>query len=98
MKLREVKHTEKFCGKMQTSKFDFHNNRFCLFDKYGNELNSFSMEKVPNVLDLEVLETKTSGYWGYGVGFPVTHIRLNYTNEDIVCSWGIKFGEEDTRL
>ena len=99
MKLKEVSHEEEWGNKVFKKPFNFRNNRFELFDKDGFELNSWSMENVPNVLELEVLEIKISGYSGYGVGFPVTHIRLNYINNNIrvMPPMGIMFGDYDIR-
>lgn len=96
MKLREVKHTEKLFGE---SAFDLHSNRFVLFDKDGNRINEWGLEKrYPNYLDLEVIKTAKSGYnsLAYFVGFPTTHIKLNIKDNDLLSSSKLKFGEEET--
>ena len=94
MKLRDVKHEEMFCGEKMVDNFNIHNNRFVLFDKSGRQLNGWAVEEIPNYLEIEVLETKKSGYqsYVYFVGFPTTHIKLDILNDDL-C-WGtLKFGE-----
>jgi len=84
MKLKELKN------------FNIHSNRFVLFDKTGRELNWAAIEKLPNYLDLEVIETKDSGFqsYVYFVGFATLHIKLNILNDNLVCPFHpLKFGE-----
>lgn len=98
MKLKDVTHVEKWGEKKMVDKFDIHSNRFLLFDKLGRELNEWSIKRLPNYLELEVLETKKSGYSGYGVGFPVTHIKLDFLDNSFVAFGNFHFGDYDTRL
>ena len=98
MKLKEVKHKEIFCGKEFIDDFKFGCNRFILFDKLERELNSYCMREVKNVLEIEVLEIKQGSYSGYGVGFPVTHIKLDYLDKSKLSDYKINFGGVDTRL
>lgn len=97
MKLKDVVHEEMFCGKEKIDKFDIYSNRFLLFDKLGRELNGWKIEELPDYLELEVLETKRSGYSGYMVGFPTTHIRLDFLDNQYLCSGNFHFGDYDTR-
>jgi len=94
MKLREVTHTEKFCGEETTDKFSIYNNRFILFDKLGRQLNEWRVADMPNYLNLKVIEVKNSGYQSgvYFVGFPTTHIKLDILDEKLLCG-KLKFGE-----
>lgn len=79
------------------SKFNIHSNRFILFDKNGKEINEYQLHDMDDYLDLEVLETKESGYQDmtYFVGFKTLHIKLNIdgAKEDILSPWNHKFGE-----
>ena len=96
MKLKDVEHEEMFFGEPRKDKFNIHSNRFVLFDKLGRRINEYSVEEMPNYLELEVLEVAKSGYNSlvYFVGFPTTHIKLNILNDEIVCYWqNLKFGE-----
>lgn len=98
MKLKEVTHTENFCGKETVDKFNIHNNRFVLFDKYGNRINEFMLAKVLNYQEIEVLEVKRSSYtsYVYFVGFPTTHIKLDFFNKDLLYPiTSQKFGEAE---
>lgn len=97
MKLKDVTHEENWGGEKIVDKFNIHSNRFLLFDKLGRELNGWSIEKIPNYLELEVLETKRSGYSGYGVGFPTTHIKLDFLEDHYLCFGSFRFGDYDTR-
>lgn len=97
MKLKDVKHEEIFCGKKTVEDFNFYSNRFYLFDKYGRELNSFSMRNVKDVLEINVIEIKKSGYCGYGVGFPTTHIKLDFLDDNKLSFGNFRFGDCDTR-
>lgn len=97
MKLKNVKHKEILYGEKRVYNFSFFDNRFYLFDKLGRELNSFTMEKVPNILDIEVLEIKKSGYSGHGVGFPTTHIKLDFLDYTKLNRSDFVFGDYDTR-
>lgn len=94
MKLKDVVHEEKFCGKMRKESFNIHSNRFVLFDKLGRKLNERQIEDMPNYLELDVLEVAKSGYNSstYFVGFPTTHIKLDFL--DYSFCWGtLRFGE-----
>lgn len=95
MKLKEVTHTENFCGAETTDSFNIHSNRFVVFDRDGYRINECYLEKIPNYLDLEVLETKESGYSSlvYFVGFPTTHIKLDLKAGKYDILPGLKFGE-----
>ena len=97
MKLKDVTHEENWGSKKMVDKFNINSNRFLLFDKLGRELNEWSIEKIPNYLELEVLETKRSGYSGYGVGFPTTHIKLDFLDDNYLCFGSFCFGDYDTR-
>ena len=97
MKLKDVKHEEIFGSKKFIDKFNIHNNRFLLFDKLGRELNGWSIAKLPNYLELNVLETTESGYSGYGVGFPTTHIKLDFLDDDYLSFGSFHFGDYDRR-
>ena len=81
-------------------KFDINYNRFCLFDKNGEELNDYSLREYPNYLDLEVLETCESEYAAWGIGFKTIHIKLNIEDENLLRDGykSIKFGDRDTRM
>lgn len=94
MKLKEVTHTELWGGEEYTNKFSFYNNRFLLFDKNGNELNPYAMSNIPDVLEINVLETRKSGYSGWGVGFPTTHIKLDFVGDEHTLAFG-NFRYED---
>ena len=85
MKLRELKG------------FSIYSNRFVLFDKAGRRLNEWSIAELPNYLELEILETKDSGFQSYiyFVGFKTLHIKLDILNEDL-CFGNLKFGEVET--
>ena len=75
----------------------FPSNRFVLFDKNGNEINVFELNKLPNFLDINVLETKESSYTSltYFVGFPTLHIKLDIDDKNLLCGWSnLKFGQE----
>ena len=75
----------------------FPNNRFVLFDKNGNEINVFALSKLPNALDLNVLETKESSFTSHStfVSFPTLHIKLDIENKDLLCGWSnLKFGQK----
>ena len=75
----------------------FPSNRFVLFDKNGNELNGWEIAKLPNVLDLSVLETKKSSYtsFAYFVGFETLHIKLDIEDKNLLCGWSnLKFGQK----
>lgn len=89
LKLRDVE--------FEGNKFDIGSNRFVLFDKNEKEINEFQLADMENYLDLEVLETKESGYQDrtYFVGFKTLHIKLNIDGEkeDILSLWSNKFGE-----
>ena len=100
MKLKDVTHTESRGDKKFTDLFSFHNNRFLLFDKLGNELNPYALEKLDDILDAEVLETRTSHYAGWGVGFPTTHIKLDlFGNDNTFSSDNFRYEDDlDTRL
>lgn len=90
MKLRDVIHKEE---PFDDERYSAWSNRFELFDKLGRNLNQFKIEKIPNYLDIDVLEVKEGGYIGYGVGFPVTHIKLNFLNNEYLgCCSSIKYG------
>ena len=93
MKLKDVVHKERFCGEDTEEKFNFCSNRFELFDKNGRRLNSYRLRDVEGVLDLDVIETAEGGYnnFVYCVGFPVTHIKLDYVNNDLLGG-SAKFG------
>lgn len=74
----------------------FPSNRFVLFDKNGNELNGWEIAKLPNVLDLSVLETKESSYQSFVnfVGFKTLHIKLDIEDKNLLCGWSnLKFGQ-----
>lgn len=79
------------------SPFDIGSNRFVLFDKNEKEINEFQLADMENYLDLEVLETKESGYQDrtYFIGFKTLHIKLNIDGEkeEILSLWSNKFGE-----
>ena len=88
MKLKEVKHN----GDL----FTIYSNRFVLFDKNGNRLNSWAIKELPNYEEIEVLETKESGYqsYVYFVGFSTTHIKLNLFDPKLLDPFRtIRFGE-----
>jgi hypothetical protein len=92
MKLKDVTHYDKFFK--SNDKFNIHSNRFILFDKNGNMLNEWAVEKIPNYLDIEVLDVKKSGHQDYScfVGFATTHIKLNISNV-MLRSGNLKYGE-----
>ena len=96
MKLKDVEHEEKFCGKTIKEKFNIHSNRFVLFDKLGRKLNEYEIGDMPNYLELNVLEIAKSGYNSstYFVGFPTTHIKIDFLNDDF-CYGALRFGEVD---
>ena len=99
MKLKDVKHEEiSFNGEKAIYDFDIYNNRFYLFDKKGRELNIWAIKELPNYLDLKVLEIKRSKYNGYSVGFPTTHIKLDFLDDECLSCTNFKFGDYDTRL
>jgi hypothetical protein len=81
-------------------------DRFALFDRDGDELNEAQLEDLQeegaDVLGLRVLETKESDCEGYGIEFPVTHIRLplkvgkEFGGERLLSGGELRFGERDT--
>ena len=74
----------------------FPSNRFVLFDKNGNEINAFELSKLPNVLDLSILETKESSFTSHStfVSFPTLHIKLDIEDKNLLCGWSkLKFGQ-----
>ena len=100
MKLKEVTHTETWGDKEYTDSFSFSNNRFLLFDKNGNELNEWTMKNIEDVLEFNVLETRKSCYEGWGVGFPTTHIKLDFVgNSHTLTNSNFKYKDNvDTRM
>ena len=97
MVLRDVTHTEYFCGEEEKSEFSIYSNRFILFDKRGRKLNEFRVSELPNYLDLNVIETKRSGYKSmtYFVGFATTHIMLDICDDNLLSYSKLRFGEEE---
>lgn len=75
--------------------FSIYSNRFVLFDKIGRTLNEWAIEKFPNYLDLEIIETKESGFQSYiyFVGFKTLHIKLDILNDGLLSPFQLNFGE-----
>lgn len=97
MKLKEVVHEEVLYGEKTIEKFNIISNRFLLFNKFDRELDKYSIARLPNYLELEVLEIKTSGYSGWGVSFPTTHIKLDFPYNRYLFDDDFYFGDYDTR-
>lgn len=98
MELKDVKHYDEFFKK--TLDFDISSNRFVLFDKNGIPLNYFSIKRIPNYLNLEVIEITKSGYtnYMYCVGFATTHIKLNLVDDSLKNASKLRFGEDEEVL
>ena len=103
MTLRDVAHSERG---MESLRFELGNNRFHLFDRDGKDLNSWQIRDLDkrgaDILGIAVLEVIESECVGCGVGFPVTHIRLDVAIGDEIggekliegCDW-MRFGERE---
>lgn len=90
-KLREVKHREGY----YTDTYSIHNNRFELFSRDEKNLNEYELEQREDFLDLPVLEVKKVRYSGYGVSFPVTHIKLDIGSDEVRFADNYpKYGED----
>lgn len=102
MRLRDVTHRKG----TESLRFELGNNRFHLFDRDGKDLNSWQIRDLDkrgaDILGIAVLEVKESECVGCGVGFPVTHIRLDVAIGDEIggekliegCDW-MRFGERE---